>query len=148
MPIRSLDIAGPGGRLEAVLMTPAGAPRAAAVLCHAHPEFPEVPLVLGGFSFGALVALSVGLRDERVERVLAVGLPVSLGGVERENPSGKPILFVQGERDEFGDEAAICSFVATCPGPSRLTVVPGARHLFEGEISEVERAVVDWVRYN
>lgn len=33
----SFDIAGPAGRLEAILMRPDGAPEAAAVLCHAHP---------------------------------------------------------------------------------------------------------------
>jgi alpha/beta superfamily hydrolase len=33
----SFDIAGPAGRLEAILMHPDGAPHAAAVVCHAHP---------------------------------------------------------------------------------------------------------------
>ena len=33
----TFDIAGPAGRLEAILMNPEGAPTAAAVLCHAHP---------------------------------------------------------------------------------------------------------------
>ncbi len=37
MPTRNLDIHGPVGRLEAVLMTPEQEPRAAALLCHAHP---------------------------------------------------------------------------------------------------------------
>jgi alpha/beta superfamily hydrolase len=33
----SFDIAGPAGRLEAILMRPDGEPRAASVVCHAHP---------------------------------------------------------------------------------------------------------------
>jgi uncharacterized protein len=33
----TFDVAGPAGRLEAVLMHPQGAPVAAAVVCHAHP---------------------------------------------------------------------------------------------------------------
>jgi len=33
----SFDVAGPAGRLEAILMTPDGPPEAAAVVCHAHP---------------------------------------------------------------------------------------------------------------
>ncbi len=33
----SFDIAGPAGRLEALLMRPEGTPAAAAVVCHAHP---------------------------------------------------------------------------------------------------------------
>ncbi len=34
---QSFDIAGPAGRLEAILMKPEGEPAAAAVVCHAHP---------------------------------------------------------------------------------------------------------------
>jgi len=37
MQTRNLDLEGPAGPLEAVLMTPAGEPRGAALLCHAHP---------------------------------------------------------------------------------------------------------------
>jgi len=33
----SFDVAGPAGRLEAILMRPAAEPAAAAVVCHAHP---------------------------------------------------------------------------------------------------------------
>jgi alpha/beta superfamily hydrolase len=33
----TFDFAGPAGRLEAILMHPEGPPRAAAVVCHAHP---------------------------------------------------------------------------------------------------------------
>jgi hypothetical protein len=119
---------------------------ARAALAALERDFPETPLVLGGFSFGAVIALRVGLRDERVERVLALGLPVSVMDVEKENPSGKRILFVQGEHDEFGNETSIRAFVASFPGPSELVVVPGARHLFEGEIPLVEGAVEEWLR--
>ena len=36
-PNETFDIAGPAGRLEAILMNPDGPPPPAAVLCHAHP---------------------------------------------------------------------------------------------------------------
>jgi alpha/beta superfamily hydrolase len=36
-PNESFDVAGPAGRLEALLMLPEGEPAATAVLCHAHP---------------------------------------------------------------------------------------------------------------
>ena len=36
-PNESFDLAGPAGRLEALLMSPPGEPVAAAVVCHAHP---------------------------------------------------------------------------------------------------------------
>jgi len=37
MPNQSFDLTGPAGRLEAILMEPESGPRAAAVVCHAHP---------------------------------------------------------------------------------------------------------------
>src|SRR3972149_6672444 len=142
---RNLDLEGPAGRLEAVLMTPAGEPRGAALLCHAHPlhggtmhfkllfraakvfqrrgyaalrfqfrgvgrgagevdrgrgeaddaraaldflgrEYPEKPIVLGGFSFGAAVALHVGAHDDRVKALLLMGLPVLAIESTPENP--------------------------------------------------------------
>jgi alpha/beta superfamily hydrolase len=36
-PHETFDLPGPAGRLEAILMHPEGEPRAAAVVCHAHP---------------------------------------------------------------------------------------------------------------
>ena len=41
-------------------------------------EFPHLPLVVGGFSFGSMVGLSVGAEDDRVIGLLGLGLPVNL----------------------------------------------------------------------
>jgi alpha/beta superfamily hydrolase len=119
---------------------------AAAALDYLSRTYPGKTILLGGFSFGASIALRVGLREEEVSSVLALGLPVSFwSGLEVSNPEAKPVLFVQGERDEFGDERAIRDFVRAFPGPSHLTVVPGADHLFTDRMPEVERAVSEWL---
>ncbi len=205
MHTQNLDLEGPAGTLEAVLMTPAGEPRGTALLCHAHPlhggtmhfkllfrvakifqsggyavlrfqfrgvgrsagefdrgrgeaddaraaldflyrEYPDKPIVLGGFSFGAAVALRVGTHDDRVSAVLLMGLPVLLIESTPENPRAKPILFIQGERDEFGDREAIEDFVRSFPGPAELVVVPGGDHLFVEKVSLVEEALGEWLR--
>ncbi len=132
---RSMEIAGPVGRLEAVIMIPDGEPKAAGLVCHAHPLhggimhykvmfraaralqaqglpalrfnfrgvgtsegahdngrgeqedvraaldelerlYPGLPLVLGGYSFGSLMALLVGADDPRVEAMFALGFPI------------------------------------------------------------------------
>ena len=204
MPTRNLDLEGPAGPLEAVLMAPAGEPRGASLLCHAHPlhggtmhfkllfraakvlqshgyaalrfqfrgvgrsagefdrgrgeaedaraaldflgrEYPDKPMILGGFSFGAAVALRVGAGDPRSAALLLMGLPVLAMESVPENPRGVPVLFVQGERDEFGDRSAIEDFVRTFPGPADLVVVPGADHLFTEKTSPVEEAISEWL---
>jgi len=205
MQTRNLDLEGAAGPLEAVLMTPAGEPKGAALLCHAHPlhggtmhfkllfraarifqsrgyaalrfqfrgvgrsagafdrgrgetddvraaldflyrEYPEKPIVLGGFSFGAAVALRVGVHDDEVSALLLMGLPVLAIESSRENPRAKPALFIQGELDEFGDRDAIEDFVQSFPGPAELVVIPGADHLFTEKTGLVEEALGEWLR--
>lgn len=108
-------------------------------------ELPDMPVLLGGFSFGAAVALGVGSADARVSSLVLLGLPVAIfHGLTKQNLRGLPTLFVQGERDEFGNGDAIRAFVASFGGPTDLVVVPGADHLFTDQAATVERAVEDW----
>lgn len=185
-------------------MTPSESPRAAAVLCHAHPlqggvmrfkllyrvakvlqrsglavlrfnfrgversegehdhgrgeqddvraaldvlteEVPDRPVVLGGFSFGAVMALRVGAADSRVDAVLAMGYPVGVVPKLERAPRSKPALFVQGERDEFGSPDAIASLVEEDFERGRLEVVSGADHFFSDHVEELERLVAGWL---
>ena len=202
---KALDIDGPVGRLEAVLMTPAESPTGAAVLCHAHPlhggvmhykllfrvakviqdhgyavlrfnfrgvgrsegthddghgeqddvraaldtlerDFPGLPILAGGYSFGSIMALKVGIDDARVSSLVALGFPVDvMKSTAFVAPSTKPRLFVQGEHDEFGNGDAIRQLVATLPEPKTLVVVPGADHFFTGKTEALGAAVSDWL---
>lgn len=107
-------------------------------------EHPRLPLVVGGFSFGSMVALSVGASDDRVGALLGLGLPVDMDdrydyGFLAE--ADKPILVVQGENDEFGPAARVESAVGSLG--SHVTVVPvaGTDHYFEGRLDELRSAV-------
>ena len=200
----TFDIAGPAGRLEAILMNPEGAPRAAAVLCHAHPlhggvmhfkvlfraakalqahgaavlrfnfrgvgrsegahdegrgeqddaraaleemarRFPGLPMLLGGFSFGSVVAARVACGDARVKALLVMGFPARMFGDFSYLPSCRqPRLFVQGARDEFADEARIRELVEPLPEPKTLVVVPDSDHFFNGRLEEMQAAVDAW----
>jgi uncharacterized protein len=200
----TFDIAGPAGRLEAILMHPAGPPVAAAVVCHAHPlfggimhfkvvfraakalqeqgvaalrfnfrgvgrsegthdqgvgeqddvqsaldetsrRFPGLPVVLGGFSFGSVMALRVGTRDPRAAALFALGFPLSsvsdtafLGGVT------KPRLFVQGEHDQFGPADRLRGVVEALPEPRSFVAVAGTDHFFTGQLEALQQIVSDW----
>lgn len=202
---KALDIDGPVGRLEAVLMSPSTSPVAAAVLCHAHPlhggvmhykvlfrvakvfqekgyvvlrfnfrgvgrsegvhddgrgeqddvraaidtlerDYPGLPMVAGGFSFGSVMALRVGVEDARVGALMALGLPVGvMKGTGFMTESTKPRLFVQGELDEFGDGDAMTRFVATLPEPKTLVVIPESDHFFTDKTDALEVAVSQWL---
>jgi alpha/beta superfamily hydrolase len=94
-------------------------------------RFPGAPLVLGGFSFGAAMALRVGVDEPGIAGLFGLGFPLATVGdaafLER---ARAPLLIVQGERDAFGSGAAVAAL--PLPPTARVLVVPGADHFFGG----------------
>jgi len=119
---------------------------AAAALGELERRFPGLPLVLGGFSFGAATALHLVARDRRPKAVFALGFPRSLMPESAAIAQIRiPRLFVQGERDEFASGAELRELVASLPGEPRLEVIPGADHFFTGQLDRVQQVVSDWI---
>src|SRR2546430_13608839 len=83
-------------------------------------NYPEQEITLCGFSFGARVGLEVGAADERVARLISIGTPVDKYDFSFLEECRKPILFVQGDRDEFGRVERLRELVAKVPGPAEL----------------------------
>ena len=107
-------------------------------------EYPNLPLVVGGFSFGSMVGLSVGVEDDRVVSLLGLGLPVDLDdrydyGYLAE--TDKPVLVVQGENDEFGRGDQIAATLALLGGHITLVRIPGTDHFFTDRFDELRTAV-------
>jgi len=110
-------------------------------------RFPGLPISAVGYSFGAAVGLRAAAADERVVRLIALGLPLQpefdLSFFER---TLKPRLFVQGEHDEFGAAPALEAFVKSLTGPVEMAIIPGASHLFVGQEDQVVDAVIGYIR--
>jgi len=109
-------------------------------------EFPGLPLLLAGFSFGSWVGLRVGCEDSRVAELIGIGLPVNDSDFSYLSGCHKPKLFVQGSQDKFGAPAKMKSIVASLPGEKQLTVVNGADHFFSGKLDQLDRAITNWLR--
>ncbi len=192
-----------GRRLEGRLAVPDGA-RAAAVVCHPHPEYggamdnsvvaattlalrqagvatlrfnfrgvgasegcysggfdetkdalgalavlearlPGARLVLGGYSFGAMIALRAGFDDERVERLFAIAFPAALFDVGFLRDSAKPKLFLLGDRDQYCPFAKLEGEVGGLAGENRLVRLEGADHFLFGFEERVGAAVAAFV---
>src|SRR4029450_5020347 len=70
-------------------------------------KYPSQSITLCGFSFGARVGLEVGIADERVRNLISIGTPVDKYDFRFLEACRKPILFVHGNRDEFGEVAKL-----------------------------------------
>jgi len=108
-------------------------------------EFPGVPLLLAGFSFGAWVGLRVACGDARVSRLIGLGTPVNSTDFSFLRDCNKPKLFVHGSNDEFGDIEKVKALVPTLPGGNHLVIVEGVDHFFAGKLVELGRAIDDWL---
>jgi alpha/beta superfamily hydrolase len=107
-------------------------------------EFPGIPLVLSGFSFGAWVGLQVGCEHPRVSHLIGLGIPVNNTDFSFLSRCDKPKLFVQGSNDEHGAIEKVRTLVATLPGENYLVVVEGADHFFAGKLDYFGAAINAW----
>jgi uncharacterized protein len=111
-------------------------------------RYPELPLLVGGFSFGSVVGLRTGLTDPRVRAFLALGLPVrtfDLGDLHEAKVSEeRPLLLVQGEDDEFGDGAEAEAFARNLGPGATVIRIAGADHFFHDHFDELRAAITDF----
>ena len=110
-------------------------------------HYPGQTITLCGFSFGAWVGLQVGVGDVRVRNLISVGTPINKYDFSFLVACRKPLLFVQGELDEFGDVQQLRALTEKLSGSTTvtLTVIPGAGHFFEGHLEESKRAITEWI---
>ena len=110
-------------------------------------EHPGEPITLAGFSFGSRTGMEVGIFDDRVARLISIGTPVDkYGDYEFLTAARKPILFVHGDRDEFGSVENVRKLVSEIPASSdaKLVVFENCGHFFDEHLTELRNTVSDW----
>ncbi len=203
--IESCFLAGPAGRLEALLEPPEhGAPAAAALVCHPHPlyggtmhnkvvyrlarglrragnvvlrfnfrgvgrsegghahmageiedaraaldwlraRYPDAPVVLAGFSFGARVVTRLGCQLPDLRRIVIAGFPTRMGDTSFLETCRAPKVFIQSTADEFGPRDAMEAMFARVAEPKRLVWITAADHFFAGALDALEQSVIQAV---
>jgi alpha/beta superfamily hydrolase len=105
--------------------------------------YPGLPLIVGGFSFGSMVGLTVGTRDERVDGLLGLGLPIHNLNYDFDflGRTTKPLLVVQGENDEFGSGAEVAGVLSQLGPHITLVRISGSDHYFQNGLDEMRAAV-------
>ncbi len=109
-------------------------------------KYPGQPITLCGFSFGARVGLEAGITDERVVKLISIGTPVNKYDFSFLEACRKPILFVHGNLDEFGDLDRIQSLVEKIKPHTdvELHVINDCGHFFEGHLDELKQVITEW----
>jgi uncharacterized protein len=108
-------------------------------------KYPEQEITLCGFSFGARVGMKIGMTDERVVRLISIGTPVDKYDFGFLTECRKPILFVHGELDEYGDVERLRELAAQIKAPVEVKVIKDAGHFFDAQLDELKMAITEWI---
>jgi uncharacterized protein len=117
----------------------------AAVVAEGRRRFPSAALWLGGFSFGAFVALRAAESLSPV-KLVAVAPPVArfeLGDVVHPDCDW---MLAQGDADDVVPPDAVLAWAEQQPRKPRLHVLQGAGHFFHGKLHELKPLVVAFLR--
>jgi uncharacterized protein len=112
-------------------------------------EHAGLPLLAGGMSFGAWIALQLGCAAPEVQGVLAAGIASRILQMGFLPGCPKRVAAVQASRDEFGSLEDVARLMAGPPELRRLAPIPGATHLFLEDLPALRReaaAAWAWLR--
>ena len=114
---------------------------ALAVVDWCRARWPGRRLYLGGFSFGAAVALGVAAR------AAPAGLVTVAPAVDRVRadfvPPACPWLLVHGEADDVVPPGPVLEWCAALPRPPKVVLLPQVGHFFHGSLGALTNAVTE-----
>lgn len=110
-------------------------------------EYPQsvVPLIVCGFSFGAWVGLTYGTKDDRVQYLIGLGLPMRMFNTTVLNESRKPKLLIWGEEDELIPIQDALRQAESIAEPKTVRTVPNASHFFTKQLSVMSGHIEAWM---
>jgi alpha/beta superfamily hydrolase len=112
---------------------------ALAVVAWVRERWPDRPLYLGGFSFGAAVAVSVAARAKPAGLV-TVAPPVDRLRESFVAPSCRWLL-VHGEADDVVPPGPVVEWARGLASPPKVVLLPGVGHFFHGSLAALNDAV-------
>ncbi len=97
---------------------------------------PEVPIWLGGFSFGAAVSAYAATQIP-VARLVSIAPPVPRFDLTGLPPILCPWVVVQGDQDEIVEPEAVFNWIETLNPKPVVIRMEGAGHFFHGRLLEL-----------
>ncbi len=103
-------------------------------------RYPQLPVILAGFSFGSRIVLRLGCSVP-AERIIAVGYPTSFPNSSSLGHCDVPRVFIQSTHDQFGPILSMEQYFQTLAGEKLLLFVKSKDHFFAGALDVFEEAV-------
>ena len=110
-------------------------------LDYARSRYPNLPVAVGGFSFGSSMSAKVASKDPKVERWVGAGLPVNRASFGFFSEFKTPKFLIHSTHDEFGDRDRLEAVFASAPEPKSLEWIESSDHFFAGALDEFQAAV-------
>jgi len=104
-------------------------------------RYPEHPLALMGFSFGARVGLEIGVTDPRVSALVGLGLPLRMHDFDFLATNEKPTLLLSGALDEYCPPDKLEALARRLPPSTTVRTIDGADHFFSADLDPVQSYV-------
>jgi len=106
-------------------------------------KHPGKKLIVGGFSFGAWVASRVACELPEVDAIFLIGTPVNKYDFGHLRHCEKPILFLHGTDDEYGDVEKL-ERLGESVRNAESVIVTGADHFFSKQLDAVDETIRQW----
>ena len=117
----------------------------------ARKRYPNVPLAIAGWSFGAAVAVRAAARDLEIAAVVGIAPAVKAkqgitAGLPTPDDIGlkAPLLFVIGANDKNVSPDECRTWAKELPAASYVEM-KGANHFFWGKYDDLAETVADWL---
>ncbi len=105
---------------------------------------------VGGFSFGAWIALQLLMRRPELEGFVAVSPPVNMYDFSFLAPCPSSGIFVQGTADSIVPEENVSKFAGKLKSQPNITVdykaIKGADHFFRASMEDLNARVNDYIK--
>jgi hypothetical protein len=113
----------------------------------------RLPLVVVGFSFGAMMALSAccspALPPKNIRALALLGLPTHADNQDfhytQLHNCTIPKLVLSGADDQFDPGSQLAAIAASAAQPSQLVLLPRADHFFTGQLEPMQSALAAWL---
>lgn len=108
-------------------------------------RYPEGPIWVAGFSFGAAIAVKAAVRTP-LDGLISVAPAITRFASGIETQPRCPWLIIQGDEDELVPVDDTVVWVDGLePGPE-LLIIPGGEHFFHGRLLDLRESVMQFVQ--